>query len=373
VIFAFIPQKNIYLCSNSIDKLTRLAILSWEELWLKANKFSFMESIIMYVVEIIFYSLLSLFIDKYKSSGLSFFDFIKSFFVKVPRDVNYKNNEIRYNEITENIIEGFQRHFQELSSYNKSQKDNHECLQLVNICKNFDTLKAVDNFNGELFGNEIFCLLGHNGAGKTTLVNMITGIYDPSHGDIFYKGRSIVTDKQFLFENIGVCQQEDIFFEYLTVSEHLEYMCKIKGSTIDAKEISDLIVQIGLAEKSSSLCSTLSGGQKRKLCTALALIGNSNIIILDEPTSGMDPSSKRSLWDFLKNYQRNKIILITTHSLDEAEYLGDRIGIMSDGQLVCCGTSSYLKSKYPCGLNINLLINSEKFNEDKKKKQFLKE
>ena len=199
---------------------------------------------------------------------------------------------------------------------------------------------------------------------------MISGIYDPTHGDIFYNGRSIVTDKDYLFENIGVCQQEDIFFHYLTVSEHLEYMCKIKGSLKDPKEISDLLIRIGLAEKSTYLCGSLSGGQKRKLCTALALIGNSNIVLLDEPTSGMDPSSKKQLWDFLKNYQKNKVILITTHSLEEAEYLGDRIGIMHDGHFICCGTSSYLKSKYPCGLNINLLIDSEIFNEEKKKTIF---
>ena len=204
VLFAFIPQINVYLCSTSIDKLSDLPHITWESLWLKAYKFSYMESIIMYIVDIIFYSLLSLFIEKYKSSGLTFFEFMKSFFVKVSRDVNYKNNERNYIEINENnennnnIIE-FPRNFQELSPFNKSRKEKNECLKLVNICKNFDTLKAVDNFNGELFGNEIFCLLGHNGAGKTTLINMISGIYDPSHGDIFYNGRSIVTDKQFLF------------------------------------------------------------------------------------------------------------------------------------------------------------------------------
>ena len=155
--------------------------------------------------------------------------------------------------------------------YLVAKKENNECLKIVNVCKDFDIVKAVDNFNGELFGNEIFCLLGHNGAGKTTLVNMISGIYDPTHGDIFYNGRSIVTDKDYLFENIGVCQQEDIFFHYLTVSEHLEYMCKIKGSLKDPKEISDLLIRIGLAEKSTYLCGSLSGGQKRKITKKIKL------------------------------------------------------------------------------------------------------
>ena len=368
VVLAFFPQVNIYLCSNAIDKLHTFEKLSWEKLWLSANNFSYMESIIMYIVEIIFYSFLSVFIEKYKNSGLSFFLYLKSIFTKVSRNINYLDNSINNenNKNNQNLL-NFEKNFQEISPINQQRKEQKDCLSIVNISKKFDTLKAVDNFNADLFGNEIFCLLGHNGAGKTTLVKMITGIHDPTFGDIFYKGKSIITDKEYLFKNIGVCHQEDIYFDYLTVSQHLNYMCEIKGGKTNINEVNELIIKIGLAEKANSLCGTLSGGQKRKLCTALALIGNSNIVILDEPTSGMDPMSKRSLWEFLKNYQKNKIILITTHSLDEAEYLGDRIGIMSDGVFICCGTSSYLKSKYPCGFNINLLINSEKFNDDKKK------
>ena len=128
-----------------------------------------------------------------------------------------------------------------MTSFNLQKKEQRDCLSLVNITKNFDSLKAVDNFNCDLFGNEIFCLLGHNGAGKTTLINMISGILEPSEGDIFYKGQSIVTNKDYLFENIGICQQEDIFFGYLTVSEHLEFMCEIKGSKSNTEEIRNLI------------------------------------------------------------------------------------------------------------------------------------
>ena len=365
IISAFIPQINVFQCAHILDRLQVFKSLSWEKVWLRSNKMSYMESLIMYIVEIIFYSLLSLIITKYRYSGLGFCQFLFSCCRKVSRKIK-KNEEINNNEKILNL----EKHFQELSPINQQKKQANDCLSIVNVTKNFDSLKAVDNFNGDLFGNEIFCLLGHNGAGKTTLISMISGIIDPTQGDIFYKGRSLVTNKDYLFENIGICQQEDIFFDYLTVSEHLEYMCGIKGSKANTQEIKNLIMQIGLAEKANSLCKTLSGGQKRKLCTALALIGSSNIILLDEPTSGMDPISKRALWDFLKNYQRDKIILITTHSLDEAEYLGDRIGIMSDGQLICCGSSSYLKSKYPCGFNVNLLINSDKFTEEKKKNIF---
>ena len=365
-LLAIIPQINLILFSYSIQQILYFNNLSWTKIWQQSNNILYIENIIMYIPEIFLYSLLSIFFTKYNQSGLDFFQFLISFCKKVTRKINQKI--INKNE--EEKIINFEKNFQDLSNFNQQRKKQNDCLSLVNITKYFDSLKAVDNFNGDLFGNEIFCLLGHNGAGKTTLVNMISGILIPSEGDIFYKGRSIVTNKDYLFENIGICQQENIFFEYLTVSEHLEYISEIKGSKANNEEIKNLVNKLGLEEKSNSLCSTLSGGQKRNLCIALALIGNSKIILLDEPTSGMDPISRKTLWEFLKNYQKNKIILVTTHYLEEAEFLGDRIGIMSDGQFICCGTSSFLKSKYPCGFNINLLVNSNKFTEEKKKKIF---
>ena len=224
----------------------------------------------------------------------------------------------------------------------------------------------MNNFSGEIYGGEIFCLLGHNGAGKTTLINMISGNEDPDKGDIFLGETSLVTNKNFLYRNIGLCSQEDIFFDYLTVNEHLKLMSELKGTKANMLEINDLITRIELIDKKDSLCSTLSGGQKRKFCVALALIGNSKLILLDEPSSGMDPIAKRQLWTFLKRYKSDKIIILTTHSLDEAEYLGDRIGIMSEGVYLCSGTSSYLKSKYPCGYNINCIINSSICTVEKK-------
>ena len=188
---------------------------------------------------------------------------------------------------------------------------------------------------------------------------MISGIEDPDMGDIFLGKTSIVSNKQYLFQNIGLCAQDDIFFDYLTVKEHLAFMTELKGVKANMNEINDLITKIELIDKADCLCSTLSGGQKRKLCIALALIGDRKIILLDEPTSGMDVFAKRALIKFLKSYKGDKIIIVTTHSLEEAEYLGDRIGIMSEGKFICSGTSSYLKSKYPCGYTVNCIINSK--------------
>ena len=259
IILALIPQINIYYCTNCIENLIKFKEISNEIALLEANNISLIESIFMYLFDIILYSLLLLFISRYKQSGLGFFHFLMSFCQKIPRKINQK--EDNKNDIK---VLYFEKHFQDLSAFNQQRKSQNDCLRMVNVTKNFDSLKAVDNFNCDLFGNEIFCLLGHNGAGKTTLINMISGILDPSEGDIFYKGRSLVKNKDYLFKNIGICQQEDIFFDYLTVSEHLQYMCEIKGSKANAEEIKSLINNIGLEEKSNSLCYTLSGGQKRK-------------------------------------------------------------------------------------------------------------
>jgi ATP-binding cassette subfamily A (ABC1) protein 3 len=368
--FSLIPQINLFLCFCCIFHLENFETMSWDKLWLKANRVSYMESVLIYIFDIIFYLGLSVLIQSYKDSGLEFFDYINSFFMNVSRKTNTTDSHQQLNEFEKLSNPKFETHHQELSPINKQKLEQNNCLRIINVSKNFDEVQAVNNFKGELFSNEIFCLLGHNGAGKTTLVNMISGIYDPNQGDILFNGRSLVTNKKYLYENIGLCQQEDIYFDYLTVKEHLEYMCRIKGSKINKKEIDELIKKIELEPKKDALCSTLSGGQKRKLCIALALIGGSQIILLDEPTSGMDVLARRKLWEFLKVYKKDKILLITTHYLDEAEYLGDRIGIMSDGEYLCSGTSSFLKSKYPCGFNLNFLINPEKFSDDNKERFF---
>ena len=370
VVFCFIPHINFFVNYYVTYCLGNFEKLSFNLLFLRANKTGYFESMIMYIVDILFYFLLYSFIQSYKDSGLPFCSYLKSFFTKVSRNVININLQKPINNAEEIINEDEdptrKKYFQELTEINRQKSEQNQCLKLINVSKSFDDVQAVKSFNGELFSNEIFCLLGHNGAGKSTTINMISGIYDPDEGDILLDGRSLVTDKKYLYQNIGLCQQEDIYFEYLTVEEHLRYMCEIKGSQIDLQEINDLINKIDLAQKKNALCKTLSGGQKRKLCIALALIGNSRIILLDEPTSGMDVMARRSLWEFLKNYKKDKIILLTTHFLDEAEYLGDRIGIMTDGEYLCCGTSSYLKSKYPCGFNINLIVNSDIFNENYK-------
>ena len=347
----FFPNVNICFSVKLITKMQFLGKYSFDYTRLNYNGINYIDTVFMFVFQIIFYFGIALFVRSYQDSGLSFIYFIKSKFKKVSRIMEAINQDKK--ELVQDI------NHEELSDKNKSLKEQNLFLSIKNVTKKYDDLVAVNNFNGELFKNEIFVLLGHNGAGKTTLIKMISGNLDPDSGDIFLNNRSVITDKKYLFQNIGLCQQDDIFFDYLTVYEHLKYMMEIKGVKSDINKVNTLINKIELVQKKDALCKTLSGGEKRKLCVALAIIGNSELVLLDEPTSGMDIISKRALWDFLKEFKNDKIIILTTHSLDEAEYLGDRIGIMTHGQYICSGTSSFLKSKYPCGFNINLLINSK--------------
>ena len=362
IFFNLFPNANLFSSIKCIMKLQSLGIYSWDNIRLGINSISYFDTLIMFIVEIILYLFLSFFIRAYKNSGLSFIEFIKSIFTKVNRKIDYNISSDNIKEVNNSL----ERNHEELNEVNNSLKSQNLYLNIKNVTRRYDELIAVNNFSGEIFKNEIFCLLGHNGAGKTTLIKMISGTEDPDNGDIFLNNISVITNKKYLYQNIGLCQQEDIFFDYLTVSEHLKYMVEIKGIKKDIEHINNLIDKIDLKGKKDAICKNLSGGEKRKLCIALALIGNSKLVLLDEPTSGMDVMAKRALWDFLKEFKNDKIIILTTHSLDEAEYLGDRIGIMSNGDFICSGTSSYLKTKYPCGFNLNLLVNPSIFNDNYK-------
>ena len=367
LIFSIFPQITQVYNYSTFLKLDNLnASMDWFLFTAKHNKLSLFDTLIIYIVMIVVYMLLGIFITNYRKSGLDFCSFIGKPCAKKKRSIAALN--LRSDNTIASMESNFEINHQEISPQNAEMKKQGNYLHIHNICKNFGDLRAVDNFNGEIYSNEIFCLLGHNGAGKTTLISMISGIQDPDNGDIFLGATSLVTNKDYLYKNIGLCAQDDIFFDYLTVEEHLYLMSELKGQRATKEEVNTLMTELGLQTKKDAASSTLSGGQKRKLCIAIALIGNSKLILLDEPTSGMDVVAKKGLWQVLKRFKTNKIIILTTHSLDEAEYLGDRIGIMSEGHFLCSGTSSYLKSKYPCGYNVNCIIDPNRFTEQNKYK-----
>eukprot|EP01138_Halocafeteria_seosinensis_P011791 gb/GECG01012049.1/.p1 GENE.gb/GECG01012049.1/~~gb/GECG01012049.1/.p1 ORF type:complete len:1787 (+),score=203.96 gb/GECG01012049.1/:1-5361(+) len=217
-------------------------------------------------------------------------------------------------------------------------------------------MTAVDNLSLNFYQDHITCLLGHNGAGKTTTVAMLTGLCTPSTGDGFVFGRSITKDIDGARRIIGNCPQHDTLFEELTPFEHMRLYAGLKGydESHSRSQILALFAFLGISEKIDESTASLSGGQKRKLSIAMALIGNPKVLFLDEPTSGMDPDSRRAVWSLLEKAKKNRAIILTTHFMDEADILGDRIAILSKGKLRVCGSSLFLKSRFGLGYRLDI-------------------
>ncbi|XP_075727970.1 phospholipid-transporting ATPase ABCA3-like isoform X4 [Rhipicephalus microplus] len=236
--------------------------------------------------------------------------------------------------------------------------DAHTTIALSHVTKKFrGTLKkAVDNLSLEIFDGQLTVLLGHNGAGKTTTMNMITGLFPPTRGEVHINGYNIRTQTKKARESFGLCPQHNVLFDELTVEEHLYFFYSLKDSPDMSwkSHVNDVLVSVDLGEKRSSLAKDLSGGMKRKLSLGNAMIGGSKILILDEPTAGMDPQARRAVWTLLQNLRRSKTILLTTHYMEEADALGDRIAFVAHGKLQCCGSPLFLKKRYGTGYRMRI-------------------
>jgi len=210
---------------------------------------------------------------------------------------------------------------------------------------------AVNNVSFKVYQNEIFALLGHNGAGKTTLINIMVGLLKASQGDVFFDGLRISKDTNTIRKNFGVCAQTNTIFENLTVEDHIKFFAELKNVTVDVDEV---LKDIDLIQQKQLKASKLSGGQKRKLCIGMATIGNPKYIFLDEPTTGLDPLSRRKIWDLLVKKKEGRVIFLTTHYMDEADILADRKLILSKGKIRCLGTSLFLKNHF--NMNYDLVV-----------------
>ncbi|XP_013413247.1 ATP-binding cassette sub-family A member 3 [Lingula anatina] len=231
-------------------------------------------------------------------------------------------------------------------------------IEVKGLRKTFKGKKvAVAGMSVTMYENQVFALLGHNGAGKTTTMSMLTGFIPPSKGTAVVNGYDIRKSISKARESLGLCPQHDVLFEALTVEEHLEFYVQMKGVTGSAvkMEVDKTLGIMGMLDKRKSFPSGLSGGMKRKLSVGIALIGDSKIIMLDEPTSGMDPSARRQTWDIIQGARQGRTIVLTTHYMEEADLLGDRIAIMAEGELRCCGSSLFLKNKYGAGFHMVLV------------------
>lgn len=210
---------------------------------------------------------------------------------------------------------------------------------------------AVQGLSLNMFDNEITILLGDNGAGKTTTMSMLTGMFPPTSGTAIINGSDIRTDIVEVRKSIGICPQHNILFDNLSVREHIIFFGILKGMTfkMSEKEAQKYGELLELLPKMDNLSHTLSGGMKRKLSIGMALCGGSRIVFCDEPTSGMDPVSRRLLWDVLQKEKQGRTIVLSTHFMDEADILGDRIAILHSGELKCYGSSYFLKNIYGAG------------------------
>lgn len=229
-----------------------------------------------------------------------------------------------------------------------AQKADGRCVSVTGLRKVFQTTDneervAVKALSMDIFEGQCTVLLGHNGAGKSTTMGMLTGLLPPTSGDATIRGLSINDSMREIRTGLGVCPQHDILFPELTVRQHLQMFAVFKGVSGSDVDVAaeKMIAEVGLKEKADIKSSTLSGGQKRKLSVGIALIGDSKVVILDEPTSGMDPFSRRSTWNIIQRNKKNRVILLTTHFMDEGTlhwcYIIFNLHI--DQRIGCCSVS----------------------------------
>ncbi|XP_061694281.1 retinal-specific phospholipid-transporting ATPase ABCA4 [Syngnathoides biaculeatus] len=216
---------------------------------------------------------------------------------------------------------------------------------------------AVDRLSLNFYEGQITSFLGHNGAGKTTTMSILTGLFPPTSGSAYIYGKDIRTEMDAVRSSLGMCPQYNILFNHLTVEEHILFYSLLKGRTpAEARmEVEDMLQDLGLPHKRDDEAQNLSGGMQRKLSVAMAFVGGSKVVILDEPTSGVDPYSRRSIWDLLLKYRSGRTVILSTHHMDEADMLSDRIAIISKGRLHCCGSPLFLKNCFGAGFYLTLV------------------
>lgn len=222
-----------------------------------------------------------------------------------------------------------------------------EAIQTERLTKKYKDLTAVDSLDLTVHTGELFSLLGVNGAGKTTTIKMLSCLTKPTGGDARLLGNSITRDTSAVKNIIGVSPQETAVAPNLTVKENLELMCGVHGFSREKtkQKVTELIEQFDLAQIQGKKAGKLSGGWQRRLSIAMALISEPGILFLDEPTLGLDVLARSDLWDTIRSLKGRITIILTTHYMEEAEALSDRIGIMKSGKLLALGTAEELKRK----------------------------
>ena len=234
---------------------------------------------------------------------------------------------------------------------------SEKILQVTDVHKSFKTVNAVAGVSLDVGNGEFVALLGPNGAGKTTLVEMIEGIQKPDRGDILLNGKHWAGNEIDLHRHIGISLQETNFFDKTTVKETLEVFSSFYK--LPTTRVFEILEIIQLTEKSKSYVENLSGGQRQKLALGIAMLHNAQLLMLDEPTTGLDPTARREIWNILLNLRQehNTSMILTTHYMEEAEFLCDRIIIMDKGKILAQGTLDQLIEQKGCYEIIEFAIN----------------
>ena len=221
-----------------------------------------------------------------------------------------------------------------------------ETIRTENLTKKYKDITAVDNLNLTIERGELFSLLGVNGAGKSTTVKMLSCLTEPTSGEAYLHGKSIMKNKTEVKALIGVSPQETAIAPGLSVTENLELICGVHGFSKEKKrrKISELSELLGLDSVAKRKAGKLSGGWQRRLSIGMALISEPEVLFLDEPTLGLDVIARSELWDIIRSLKGKITVILTTHYMEEAEALSDRLGIMKDGKLLVCGTAEEIKS-----------------------------
>eukprot|EP01083_Nonionella_stella_P193084 713453_1 len=334
--------------------------------------FKFVTCLVMMAIDIVIYGVLTLYLDqvwpsKYGQKQSFWYFVLPSYWC--PKFEKCCESQEKQQQNNLRLIRRLSS-INEIPNYEPQGNSKGEAvISIRTLSKTFRSffgsrkdVKAVKSVSMDMYRGEVFCLLGHNGAGKTTTIGMLTGLLEVTDGNAWILQNEIA-DPNTMSEvrrHLGVCPQHDVLWNRLTTREHLWLFARLKGvpqDRVDA-EVEKILDDTGLAadRNTNKFPTQMSGGQRRKLSLGIALIGGSQIVFLDEPTSGMDPQSRRITWDLISNEKKNRCIILTTHFMDEADILGDRIAIMSNGEIKCCGSSLFLKQSYGVGYTMTVSL-----------------
>ncbi|NTU65868.1 MAG: ABC transporter ATP-binding protein, partial [Chloroflexi bacterium] len=234
-------------------------------------------------------------------------------------------------------------------------------LRVEGLTKRYGAVVAVKNLSLAVNEGEVFGFLGPNGAGKTTSINMLCGLLKPDAGRVLIHDHPIANGDTTVRTRVGVCPQNIVVWERLTCLEQLQFMGEMYGlqSTLARQRGTQLLEQLDLSEKRDQQARTLSGGMRRRLSLALALVHDPSIVVLDEPEAGLDPQSRIKVRDFIRSLARKRTIILTTHNMDEAERVADRIAIIDHGELLVLDTPEALKRSVGEGDVLEITLNGQ--------------